>query len=152
MNISIHAPREGSDGQQCYGGGIADNFNPRSPRGERPYDPDLAQKRVQISIHAPREGSDMLMGMAMVATIHFNPRSPRGERRCGSRAGRSAPGISIHAPREGSDLFGQIGLGIVHISIHAPREGSDGVHALAGVSPVDFNPRSPRGERLDVCA
>ena len=35
--ISIHAPREGSDRPQAPGDGeIACNFYPRSPRGERP--------------------------------------------------------------------------------------------------------------------
>ena len=33
------------------------------------------------------------------------------------------------------------------ISIHAPREGSDSLTAGAFSSSIDFNPRSPRGER-----
>ena len=101
--ISIHAPRVGSDdGMAALIDGIED-FNPRSPCGERPY---LAAKLIQtenISIHAPRVGSDYvgLNGVGYLikfqstlpvwgATLqfrfrpqvlaHFNPRSPCGER------------------------------------------------------------------------
>ena len=79
--------------------------------------------------------------------------------------------ISIHAPPEGSDGFGLFDAKLCGISIHAPPEGSD-VDGLGGVAQnpafqstlpprgatllpppslcvgVDFNPRSPRGERL----
>ena len=57
--ISIHAPREGSD---------ADYYKQL---------PVLSS----ISIHAPREGSDMLVpGSFFLLVRHFYPRSPRGER------------------------------------------------------------------------
>ena len=56
--------------------------------------------------------------------------------------------ISIHAPREGSDDLVNSLLGTtIRISIHAPREGSDAIFTAAVVLLVDFNPRSPRGER-----
>ena len=82
MKISIHAPREGSDGHLR---GI-DGFE------------------HEISIHAPREGSDHQTGPGHLLHFDFNPRSPRGERRHGGRTYRPDAGISIHAPREGSDL------------------------------------------------
>ena len=56
--ISIHAPREGSDQavhRQLQGAG-------------------------RISIHAPREGSDGFNRACFVPQLHFYPRSPRGER------------------------------------------------------------------------
>ena len=79
--ISIHAPREGSDGRHCANGQRIRYFYPRSPRGERPAAaseissappflstlpargatfsrPDKGPLREYISIHAPREGSD----------------------------------------------------------------------------------------------
>ena len=55
--ISIHAPREGSDGDV----------------DDRPF-------LDSISIHAPREGSDRLLHNLLHAPLYFNPRSPRGER------------------------------------------------------------------------
>ena len=35
VDISIHAPREGSDPRACFSSPPGKNFNPRSPRGER---------------------------------------------------------------------------------------------------------------------
>ena len=101
LEISIHAPRVGSDscpGPACCRCGY---FNPRSPCGER-----QAVKRAQggsglISIHAPRVGSDSspLPGAPELGEFqstlpvwgatrspgsqcaaNFNPRSPCGER------------------------------------------------------------------------
>ncbi len=125
IGISIHAPREGSDRRcppPCQGGFVfqstlpargatlgvkhrqrrGDNFNPRSPRGERLSTlflsattarfqstlpargattfPLLSGQRRAISIHAPREGSDVDDATVTQVHFHFNPRSPRGER------------------------------------------------------------------------
>ena len=146
--ISIHAPREGSDFAAPGGrvGGL--DFNPRSPRGERPH-----------TVRLP-----------LATDEHFNPRSPRGERPLldaqdeMTRAFQSTlpargatiqrghlwrpMSISIHAPREGSDRRERAGLRRgPDISIHAPREGSDSTTKSAAVAARNFNPRSPRGER-----
>ena len=51
--ISIHAPREGSDSVEA-----------------------LKRMRKMISIHAPREGSDRFMGKRHRGVGYFNPRSP----------------------------------------------------------------------------
>ena len=102
------------------------NFNPRSPRGERrvaslnPHTlqtfqstfpargttnlSDLFDMWILISIHVPREGNDHAVNPHQPSRHHFNPRSPRGERR---------PSIVMEAAR------------------------------------LYFNPRSPRGERQD---
>ena len=56
--ISIHAPRGGSD---VFGGYLLEyyqDFNPRSPWGERPGLAGLGLPGSEISIHAPRGGSD----------------------------------------------------------------------------------------------
>ncbi len=56
--------------------------------------------------------------------------------------------ISIHAPRTGSDQHGHKGYNCRPISIHAPRTGSDDSPKNRYHSnPLDFNPRSPHGER-----
>ena len=78
--ISIHAPREGSDILDQSGQAAAQNFYPRSPRGERRRHDLLADVQPVISIHAPREGSDL-----------------------GAQEHQRLRPISIHAPREGSD-------------------------------------------------
>ena len=59
--ISIHAPREGSDAIKKRAQLAAMNFNPRSPRGERPVGAHRSKSRLTISIHAPREGSDFVV-------------------------------------------------------------------------------------------
>ncbi len=147
--ISIHAPREGSDGPKPTGPRSTTDFYPRSPRGERHKFRGGLKKWAKISIHAPREGSDCSHLCNLYKNHHFYPRSPRGERRASTsgtsewleflstlpaRGATSWPAwaafphrISIHAPREGSDR-GTAGRyhQLSAISIHAPREGSDG--------------------------
>ena len=147
-NISIHAPRTGSDilipnlcTKPIY-------FNPRSPHGERPATEAKLQPWLDISIHAPRTGSDerRIDGFncrdAFQSTLpargatgghrdgaaarpHFNPRSPHGERHTATCGKRFQIKISIHAPRTGSDM-----LVILYLK-----------------DSNDFNPRSPHGER-----
>mgnify|MGYP007128953113 CR=1 FL=1 len=78
--ISIHAPRTGSDVSHPFLFISGDNFNPRSPHGER-----------------------HLRGQAGARPLHFNPRSPHGERRARQNGGPHDLQISIHAPRTGSD-------------------------------------------------
>ena len=83
--------------------------------------------------------------------------------------------ISIHAPRTGSDDLQSSRLLADRISIHAPRTGSDvdvanvpnqeepfqSTLPARGATPptpaatppaIDFNPRSPHGERLHELA
>ena len=101
--ISIHAPRTGSDDSAGACPRAAQNFNPRSPHGERPPRGGRTRQRKGISIHAPRTGSDAraasrrLSGQQFQSTLpargattrtrtpkccwtNFNPRSPHGER------------------------------------------------------------------------
>ena len=125
QRISIHAPRVGSDicsfltycvayrfqstlpvwgatsptigAPQC-----PQNFNPRSPCGERPefaatfsisspisihaprvgsdHRRDIGRRQRGISIHAPRVGSDPHNAHTPCSRRYFNPRSPCGER------------------------------------------------------------------------
>ena len=124
--ISIHAPRAGSDDFLDPLPRYPSYFNPRSPCGER----------------QPADAAVRPWG------IHFNPRSPCGERRTGHAGQDVRTDISIHAPRAGSDAvddaFNKISgtfqstlpvrgattesacaLCAGYISIHAPRAGSD---------------------------
>ena len=67
--------------------------------------------------------------------------------------GRVIIDISIHAPRAGSDVMAVNAKPMLFIiSIHAPRAGSDlGPHAQSDHK-VNFNPRSPCGERRAILA
>ena len=80
-NISIHAPREGDDATKFPHPAVwAAYFNPRPPRGGRPFHDDLIRYTDYISIHAPREGDDRYLLQKAMSVF-----------------------ISIHAPREGDD-------------------------------------------------
>ena len=87
---------------------------------------DIAKKqKSDISIHTPRVGSDQLC-------FH---------------AHHALSAISIHAPRVGSDDLMAFAHRASSISIHAPRVGSDyHCRERAGYC-LNFNPRSPCGER-----
>ena len=170
--ISIHAPRTGSDPAQSRAGCRALHFNPRSPHGERlrsrqrrrrrrhfnprsphgerrPAMPRLSRRR-RISIHAPRTGSDAPFTGQTRFWENFNPRSPHGERREIPRTCGWWPAISIHAPRTGSDDLARTPWEDEDISIHAPRTGSDSPSAGKSGRLIYFNPRSPHGERPGI--
>ena len=82
LGISTHAPRTGSDGDTKRITKRRNDFNPRSPHGERQAPTRPAPYNRDISTHAPRTGSDC------VEVKHF-----------------PAIHISTHAPRTGSDLL-----------------------------------------------
>ena len=103
-DISIHAPRAGSD-QHIGGLFVQDtDFNPCSPCGERPWVVWAVNSQQLISIHAPRAGSDLSVVYFYGMLDDFNPRSPCGERRQRSYSSLAPRLISIHAPRAGSDV------------------------------------------------
>ena len=110
--ISIHAPRAGSDMPDIRKTHRYDDFNPRSPCGERrssykssllypcdfnPRSP-CGERHLdisiifanRISIHAPRAGSDLNAFASGLREPNFNPRSP-----CGERPGDAAGNIAI---------------------------------------------------------
>ena len=129
MTISIHAPRGGSDNLTSTWSWELQNFNPRSPWGERLFSNrggvgsrafqstlpvggatkrhEIIHAFLFISIHAPRGGSDHAQALPTIHHRDFNPRSPWGER----------PFFSCHA-----------------------------------LISSNFNPRSPWGERLAIAA
>ena len=148
LQISIHAPREGSDRDNIRKP-LADlNFNPRSPRGERPPIPtasksampfqstlpargatlgvvnkNLSEKLFQSTL--PARGATLLDLRVPICDIFQSTLPARGATTDGMTPD-SPRVISIHAPREGSDYLSLCWVFRIHyISIHAPREGSD---------------------------
>ena len=125
-NISIHAPRAGSD---SFIGSKSpdtdDNFNPRSPCGERQDIWFVGDYSDKFQSTLPVRGATRTIRTKTMPIRNFNPRSPCGERRvikatnlyitdfnprspCGERRREYSPRfyyitISIHAPRAGSD-------------------------------------------------
>ena len=126
LPISIHAPREGSDGPGTPYKLARAYFYPRSPRGERrgrAHQP--LHKAGKFLSTLPARGATYLRIYTQSGIINFYPRSPRGERQ----------------------LADEIAAWEQKISIHAPREGSDHDVQQRGIHDAHFYPRSPRGER-----
>ena len=107
---------------------VTNNFNPRSPCGER------LQFHEVILWHPLFQSTLPVWGATIVYLCLW-----------------IAIDISIHAPRVGSD---ELRLAVVtqmyYISIHAPRVGSDYYVPTSTLISRDFNPRSPCGERHTV--
>ncbi len=122
--ISIHAPRTGSDTACWATAPSRSNFNPRSPHGERPWEPPGVRP-----------------------AIYFNPRSPHGER-LSPRTLKDSPTLfqSTLPARGATYLLTRMVVSPL-ISIHAPRTGSDTACWATAPSRSNFNPRSPHGER-----
>ena len=149
--ISIHAPRTGSDRNMAVraypekifqstlpargattspisSGKSTTYFNPRSPHGERRENASDLEVAQEFQSTLPARGATRARACSACRAENFNPRSPHGERRESSRKQVASIRISIHAPRTGSDKvsFAQPNKREI-ISIHAPRTGSDGV-------------------------
>ena len=145
--ISIHAPRVGSDDRPPHLHHLPRDFNPRSPCGER-------HRRISLGKGTRKFQSTLPVWGA----THQQSQKTQGRN------------ISIHAPRVGSDLSdisANSGTGkfqstlpvwgatlcfsmrtiVGGISIHAPRVGSDASSSGFMLLPPYFNPRSPCGER-----
>ena len=129
--ISIHAPRVGSDDDLLILHCDLHSISIHAPRVGSDLFLGVTKCHITISIHAPRVGSDGVHPRYERCVGHFNPRSPCGERRDDETTRSGLFMISIHAPRVGSDdRWISVEDRLPEISIHAPRVGSD--------VPVDF--------------
>ena len=123
--ISIHAPRTGSDANTGATADSVTHFNPRSPHGER-----------------------LPKNFSCIRSTHFNPRSPHGERQEQAFLRTASTAFQSTLPARGATPpISTPKLKTVSISIHAPRTGSDKASINSRLSDLDFNPRSPHGER-----
>ena len=162
-------PARGATGKERRGRCTAGHFNPRSPHGER-LNRNNTERLKQISIHAPRTGSDSGHAANAPEATDISIHAPRTGSDSGHAANApEATDISIHAPRtgatandgtiatatafqstlpaRGATLKAEVASPLRAISIHAPRTGSDCRRSIASTVNVDFNPRSPHGER-----
>ena len=148
-DISIHAPRVGSDVIGKRERLPVRVISIHAPRVGSDDDAGSARLPGRISIHAPRVGSDRLPQASAPGGADFNPRSPCGER---PPSCPGAPlGITFQSTlpvwgatfREGVEIHGFLYFNprspcgerhlaphhtspLGKISIHAPRVGSDG--------------------------
>ena len=101
--ISTHAPRTGSD--RGDGGHFRNrqDFNPRSPHGERLCCLRRGELQAEFQPTLPARGATFGDLQLRLALQNFNPRSPHGERQEAQRPCCAWADISTHAPRTGSD-------------------------------------------------
>ena len=126
------------------------HFNPRPPRGGRPYASRMLANPTTISIHAPREGGDLFLFSEKKVLVNFNPRPPRGGRLRKTAHNIADMRFQSTPPARGATLCFCAGVPSLMISIHAPREGGDFLVLHRPWLPNDFNPRPPRGGRQPI--
>ena len=124
-------PREGHDPCRAAAAAGLGDFNPRAPRGARPYRPRSRRStRKYFNPRAPRGARLLGLGEGSSTPGDFNPRAPRGARP-GGRGGRQKGGgdFNPRAPRGARPVSLTPRYGRARISIHVPREGHDSKHA-----------------------
>ena len=149
--ISIHAPRTGSDCIMRSEAAKAakfqstlpargatnlldvflmelDNFNPRSPHGERRRKPHAASHHARFQSTLPARGATRRCRPRCSARRNFNPRSPHGERQGALKPGSLVKQFQSTLPARGATISGLNSRMFEAISIHAPRTGSDEPH------------------------
>ena len=148
--ISIHAPRTGSDMALRMRCAPCSHFNPRSPHGERLFCVSGARGRhIRFQSTLPARGATAIWRYAHTRKKYFNPRSPHGERLyCFSRRPCIDAFQSTLPARGATPDPNNYKQNTEKISIHAPRTGSDFAFGGVTLCRVNFNPRSPHGERL----
>ena len=142
----------------------------RAPRVGRDSMRRISIEDASVSIRAPRVGRDQLLAEADGCTGSFNPRAPRGARPDFSaldtlinefQSARPAWGATAGVPSfRLTDLFQSARpawgatsrapnvMSNQEVSIRAPRVGRDGRQVQREQGTGSFNPRAPRGARL----
>ena len=147
--ISIHAPRAGSDFYRRLVLVAGNIFQSTLPvRGATWMgNEDCYAKAFQSTL--PVRGATGRFDSDDKGSQHFNPRSPCGERPISPK---SSTAIMTHFnPRSpcGERRLPNRRINYsTKISIHAPRAGSDSATSSGAMPYTYFNPRSPCGERL----
>ena len=145
--ISIHAPRTGSDaeGEERI---VRVTISIHAPRTGSDIIHSVKGRYEIISIHAPRTGSDETFMLAAWRVWIFQSTLPARGATCCLCIYNVSFAISIHAPRTGSDT--------VAVNRRAkPGEFQSTLPARGATLPLsantvpayNFNPRSPHGER-----
>ena len=149
VQISIHAPREGSDAHRCGLKFYAGEFLSTLPARGATRRVRLRAPYHLISIHAPREGSDgCTHGCRYCFVQNFYPRSPRGERRRAIGLQLLPQQFLSTLPARGATGNRPAGLAPPSAFLSTlPARGATGDSPRPALLHRYFYPRSPRGER-----
>ena len=146
--ISIHAPREGGDGNAvqaaaastefqstppargatCRGAGAVrrtSHFNPRPPRGGRRVSASILKPLLFNFNPRPPRGGRRRRIFQFRRNPYFNPRPPRGGRPIRTVCSCRVIRFQSTPPARGATYSRDMTLQGIVISIHAPREGGD---------------------------
>ena len=143
-DISIHAPREGSDDKAAYRPPKPCEFQSTPPARGGDVGVLLCVVVVLISIHAPTRGATLVAELPSGRRIFQSTPPARGA----TRRHEQRLGDTLHfnprPPRGGATILLALVPDKLHISIHAPREGGDFILWLMHcLSLINFNPRPP---------
>ena len=147
-NISIHAPRTGSDTRSLTFMVSKAIFQSTLPARGATSLSTVQYLCYPISIHAPRTGSDQKALKTGADPVIFQSTLPaRGATL--HQFAMICPCLSFQStlPARGATVTEVDMQIILEISIHAPRTGSDMVETSVASAVRHFNPRSPHGER-----
>ena len=148
LNFNPRSPRgERPRLRTCVSG--RGHFNPRSPRGERHFVLLIVSLLTYFNPRSPRgERQDPARSPASFFS-HFNPRSPRGERLRIQYCGAERDEFQSTLPSRGATvkrLAEDNQKELFQSTLPSRGATMPGIRFVA--SQTDFNPRSPRGERL----
>ena len=129
---------------------IKSDFNPRSPRGERPANIVLPLPGKPFQSTLPARGATLHRPRYKPCILFQSTLPARGATPRIGIIGRYCRFQST-LPARGATRGGDKGEEGRRISIHAPREGSDPLRLPLRPLLEYFNPRSPRGERRQQC-
>ena len=161
--ISIHAPRVGRDKSRRKCWARSSHFNPRAPRGARPWPPwdcgrcpgfqstrpawgatkrrEEQRRADEISIHAPRVGRDRRGLRPRRTHNNFNPRAP-------TPAGRRA-GFQSTRPALGATPAALVEIGFLSFQSTRPAWGAT-ADFIRGTKSAQISIHAPRvGRDLD---
>ena len=145
--ISIHAPRVGSDLKIDIRHCQITHFNPRSPCGERRKNDNARRSLVIFQSTLPVWGATGTSGRDGVRASYFNPRSPCGERPVSTPPRSVLSNFNPRSPcgerrrKHGRDRHQ------LPFQSTLPVWGATSSARVLKSPLRDFNPRSPCGER-----
>ena len=145
-NISIHAPRTGSDHPDIdVVLASQPDFNPRSPHGERRFTSEPGFSAPYFNPRSPARGATAITH-GVLASLRISIHAPpHGERLRGNPYAPLIRKISIHAPPHGERLYCFSHRPCIDaFQSTLPRTGSDGGSAARRASRQQFQSTLPR--------
>ena len=137
--------------RQCDHNNLTDAvcyFDPRPPRGGRLRRFGAPGEAGVFQSTPPSRGATGRRGPVVVRGRYFNPRPPRGGRHSPRSLSYPSNIFQSTPPSRGATVFHRFLQVALRISIHAPLAGGDILPPRPPPSVSHFNPRPPRGGRL----